>query len=164
MINQREFAKFVLLSIVTCGIYAIIFYYKMVKDINKLCEGDGESTKDFIITILLTIVTCGIYYLIWVYKLGNRLQKNGPRYNLTFTKNGTLFLLITVVGMLLSGSSAFSIQTGFNIFVNGISLLGAAAAFVVAYFVIEEVNAMANAYNSFISNNDNPENNGQMNQ
>lgn len=46
MIQQRKFLTYILLSIITCGIYSIIFWYSLTEDINRACQGDGENTPN----------------------------------------------------------------------------------------------------------------------
>jgi len=97
----------ILLTIVTCGIYAIIFWYNYAEDMNRLCAGDGENTTNYIVAILLSIVTCGIYMWVWYYKIGNRLQKNAPRYGMQFQENGTSVLMWMILGSMLCGIGQF---------------------------------------------------------
>ena len=52
---------YILLSIVTCGIYGLYFTYKMAQDTNQICAGDGDKTAGLGAYILLSLVTCGIY-------------------------------------------------------------------------------------------------------
>jgi len=101
--TDRTLLLFILLSCITCGIYSYYFIYKMAKDVNIACEGDGEKTSGLVEFILLSLVTCGIYSWIWHYKLGNRLEANAPRYGLRFQENGTTVLLWMLFGMLLCG-------------------------------------------------------------
>ncbi len=105
--NNRSLLTYILLTLVTCGIYAYIFLYELIKDVNVICEGDGEETPGLLMFILLTIVTCGIYSWIWYYKLGNRLAKNAPRYGLAFSENGTTILMWQLFGALLCGIGPF---------------------------------------------------------
>ena len=55
-IQRRDFVTYILLSIITCGIYPIFFWYRFAQDINRVCEGDGDTTTDYIIAWLLSIV------------------------------------------------------------------------------------------------------------
>jgi hypothetical protein len=103
MIQRRSLLTLILLSIITCGIYGIIFWYNYSDDMNKVCNGDGKLTQNYIIVILLSIVTCGIYPFIWYYGIGNRLQENAPRYGLNFSENGTTVILWMIFGGLLCG-------------------------------------------------------------
>ena len=101
--TSRSLGKYILLTIVTCGVYGFIFLYQLAQDVNKMCEGDNESTAGLGMFLLLTYVTCGIYAYIWYYKLGNRLANNAPRYGLTFQENGTTILMWYLFGSLLCG-------------------------------------------------------------
>jgi len=103
MIQRRSFLTYILLSIITCGIYSIFFWYSYSDDMNKVCNGDGKETQNYLIVFLLSLVTCGIYYYIWVYGVGNRLQENATRYNLRINENGTTILLWYIIGGFVCG-------------------------------------------------------------
>lgn len=105
--NNRGLGKWILLSIITCGIYNFFFIHSLAKDVNEICEGDGENTAGLLKLILLSFVTCGIYSYIWYYKLGNRLAANAPKYGLNFTENGTTVLLWQLFGSMLCGIGPF---------------------------------------------------------
>lgn len=107
MIQQRSLVTYILLTIVTCGIYGIYFWYKYAEDMNIVCEGDGQNTQNYIIVILLSFVTCGIYSFIWYYGIGNRLAANAHRYGLQFQENGTTILLWELFGAFLCGIGPF---------------------------------------------------------
>ena len=105
--DDRGLVSYILLSIITLGIYSYYFVYKMAHDVNIACEGDGESTSGLVAFILLSFITCGIYSWIWQYKLGNRLCSNAPRYGMTFQENGTSVLMWNLFGSLLCGIGPF---------------------------------------------------------
>ena len=125
MIKQRSLLTMLLLSFITCGIYGIIFWYSYSDDMNKVCNGDGKQTQNYLIVILLSIVTCGIYYWIWMYGVGNRLQENAPRYGMTFSENGSTVLL-------------------WMIFVSFLCFIG---SFYAMYILIKNMNFLADRYN-----------------
>lgn len=101
--DDRGILSYILLNLITCGIYGFYFIHKMAEEINIACDGDGEETPGLLIFILLSIITCGFYAYYWYYKLGNRLASNAPRYGLSFQENGTTVLLWCIVGMVLCG-------------------------------------------------------------
>ena len=105
--DDRGLVSYILLTIVTCGIYSYYFIYKMAHDVNIACEGDGQSTSGLVAFILLSMVTCGIYAWFWYYNLGNRLASNGPRYGLMIQENGTTVLLWLIFGSFLCGIGSF---------------------------------------------------------
>lgn len=101
--DDRGIVSFILLDLITCGIYGLYFVYKMAEELNIACDGDGEQTPGLLPFILLSIVTCGFYAYYWYYKVGNRLSANAARYGLSFQENGTTVLLWCVVGLVLCG-------------------------------------------------------------
>lgn len=123
--DDRGLLSYILLSLITCGIYSYYFIYQLAKDVNTACDGDNNSTQGLVGFILLSIITCGIYSWVWYYKLGNRLAANAPRYNLQFQENGTTVLLWFLFGSLLCGIGAF----------------------VAMNILIKNTNAICNAYN-----------------
>ena len=99
--TDRGLLGYIVLSILTCGIYSYYFIYTVARDVNTACAGDGKSTGGLVQFILLSILTCGIYSWWWQYSLGNRLAANAPRYGLSFTENGTTILLWLFFGSFL---------------------------------------------------------------
>ena len=72
MIQKRNIAMYIILSIVTCGIFGIYWFICLTDD-SKLAANDNESASGPV-AFLLTIVTCGIYSWYWAYKLGDRVD------------------------------------------------------------------------------------------
>lgn len=101
--TDRSLLMYIVLSIITCGIYSWYFIYSLARDVNVMCRDDGQKTGGLLAFILLSIITCGFYALYWEYSLGNRLASNAPRYGLNFQENGTTVLLWYLVGMFLCG-------------------------------------------------------------
>ena len=123
---DRSLPMWIILSIVTCGIYSWFFLYELARDMNVMCQNDGETTPGLAQFILLSIVTCGFYAYWWYYKIGNRMQTNAPRYGLQFQENSTTILMWQIVSVLLCG-------------------LGPIFAMNI---IIKNTNAMAAAYNA----------------
>ena len=105
--DDRGLASYIILSIITCGIYGYYFIYKMAHDVNVACDGDGENTSGLVAFILLSMITCGIYAWYWYYKLGNRLANNAGRYGLCIQENGTTVLMWCIFGTLICGIGPF---------------------------------------------------------
>ena len=101
--DDRSLVSYILLNIITCGIYGFYFVYKIAHDVNIACADDGNETPGLAAYILLSFITCGFYNLYWYYKIANRLAANAPQYGLNFTENGTTVLVWYLVGMLICG-------------------------------------------------------------
>ena len=65
MIQKRDIAIAIILSIVTCGIYGIIWFVQLTDEV-KIAAEDNEFQSGGI-AFLLTLVTCGIYGIYWAY-------------------------------------------------------------------------------------------------
>ena len=97
--DNRSFWVYLLLSIVTCGLYSIYFWYVYVEDLNTIFYGDGEDSPNYIIVLLLSWVTCGIYGVYWRYKQANRMYRESyDRYGVMIEENGSAILLWTLLG------------------------------------------------------------------
>lgn len=120
MIKKRSFAAYLILTIITCGIYGIVFWYSYTEDINRVCAGDGEESPNYIIVMLLSFITCGIYGIYWCYKQANRLKNAGPRYGVTVSEGGSEFLVWYLVGMLLCFVGSL---ISYNILIKNMNLL-----------------------------------------
>ena len=105
--DDRGLASYIILSIITCGIYSYYFLYKLAHDVNIACENDKQTTPGLAAFIILSFVTCGIYACYWYYKLGNRLAANASYYGMNFQENGTTVLMWFIFGMLLCGIGPF---------------------------------------------------------
>ena len=98
MIKKRGLASFVLLSAITGGIYGFWRISVLARDLNIMCEGDGKKTRGFLAYFFFGLLTLGIYPLIWLYMVGDRLQDNAKRYNLSFKESGGIVLLWFLLG------------------------------------------------------------------
>lgn len=105
--SDRNILVYVILSMITCGIYGYFYIYRMAQDVNIACAGDGDETPGLVAFILLSIITCGFYSWYWYYRLGNRLAMNAPRYGMSFMENGTSVLLWCIFGILICGIGPF---------------------------------------------------------
>ena len=43
--DDRGIVSYILLNLITCGIYGYYFIYQMAHDVNIACDGDGEQTS-----------------------------------------------------------------------------------------------------------------------
>jgi hypothetical protein len=124
MIKKRSLVGLVVLSIITFGIYGLYWIYKLARDVNVICEEDGKKTGGLLKFLLLGLITLGIYDMVWLYMLGDRLQDNASRYNLTLKESGSTVLLWYILG-------AFIIV----------------GPFIAMHIIIKNTNALADEYN-----------------
>ena len=128
MIKKRGLAGLIIFSIITFGIYGYYWIYKLAYDVNAICEGDGKKTSGLLKYILFGIITFGIYNLVWLYMLGDRLQDNAQKYNLSFKESGGTILLWYLLGSFI--------------------IVG---PFIALHIIIKNTNALAFEYNKKIT-------------
>lgn len=105
--ENRSLLLFILLNIITCGIYSFYFIHTAARDANIACSGDGDHTSGLLKYIILSFITCGIYSIYWDYALANRLAANGSRYGYTIQENGSTYLLWLLLGWWICGLGIF---------------------------------------------------------
>lgn len=87
--KQRSIILGVILSILTCGIYGIVWLWLLNNEIRVTNGRNPNSAVNF----LLSIVTCGIFYLIWNYKLGQEIEEAGGK------DEGVIYLVLCFFGL-----------------------------------------------------------------
>lgn len=127
--TDRSIVAYILLGIITCGIYDLYMLHLIIQDVNVTCAGDGKVTKGIVEYILFGILTCGIYDYVWLYNFANRIQSNAPRYGMRFEEGGTTILLWWILGAWLCGVGPFYAM----------------------HLIIKNTNALNAAYNNMIA-------------
>lgn len=81
--TNRGLLKFILLSVITLGIYAIVYMSSISTDVNVICSRyDGKKTMHYcLLFFLVGPITAGIADLVWYHRISNRiggeLQRRG---------------------------------------------------------------------------------------
>ncbi len=105
-IKERSLLSLLILSVITFGIYPIVFWHKISKEVALLCEDDGKKTMKYVFVWLLNFITFGIAGIVWRAKLAQRLKDNAARYDLRFSESGALAafynILVPFVGPLIN--------------------------------------------------------------
>ena len=97
MVQRKNIAVAIILSIVTCGIYGIIWFININDDVNRVSGNTGATSGG--VAFLLPIVTCNIYGLYWMYKMGERLDTAAAQHNQAPQSRGMLYLLLSFFGL-----------------------------------------------------------------
>ena len=96
-VEKRNIGVCILLSIVTCGIYGIYWFYCLANDIYRAAGEPSNATMD----LLLGIVTCGIYYIYIYYVYAKKLDTVRAAHGAAIKDDSILFILLAVFGMSL---------------------------------------------------------------
>ena len=95
-ISKRDLVLNIILTIVTCGIWGIIWEVQIADDI-KLLTGE-EGLVSGIVLVLLSLVTCGIYFIFWIYNAGNKLELVKAGYGLPTESKGLVYVVLSIFG------------------------------------------------------------------
>lgn len=96
MIERRNIAVCIVLTLVTCGIYGIYWIVCLTNDVNTV-SGDVNGTSGGMV-VVLTIVTCGIYGIYWAYKQGEKLDFTKNNRGIPSSNSGVLYLILQIFG------------------------------------------------------------------
>ena len=97
-IKNRSIALCIILSIVTCGIYGIVWLISMADDLNTASGATGDTSGAMV--FVLTLVTCGIYGLYWMYKAGEKVSTIRQMQGMADSgNNGILYLVLSIFGL-----------------------------------------------------------------
>lgn len=101
--SNRRWLKTVLLSVITLGVYAIVFYTRLVQDVNTIAGGyDGKKTMHFCkMLFLLAIPTVLIFPIIWTHRLSARIGRELRRRELPYHFSAKTFWGWNVLGILI---------------------------------------------------------------
>ncbi len=101
--TNRGLLKFLLLSLITCGIYGLVVYAHVSEDTNVVCSRyDGKKTMNFwLLAFIVGPLTCGIGYLVWGHKLSSRIGNELTRRGLGYSFGAGDYWLWGILGSLI---------------------------------------------------------------
>lgn len=85
--TNRGMVKALLLSLITFGIYGIVFYSKLSEDINTVASRyDGKKTMHYcLLFFIIAPITAGIGAIVWSHRIsariGDQLTRRGIAYH-----------------------------------------------------------------------------------
>jgi len=98
--QERSVGIFILLSLITCGIYSIYWLYAMTTEVNDYL-GDNDTSGGMV--LLFTFITCGIYAFYWYYKMGKRLAACQEKAGIKVSDDSVLYLILVICGCFVPG-------------------------------------------------------------
>lgn len=101
--SRYKLAKFLLLSLITCGIYGIYTIARMGQDLNLIASPhDGKRTMSFwLLMFVVGPITLGIGFLVWYHKFSARIGAELARRGQESNFGASTFWLWNVLGTLI---------------------------------------------------------------
>ncbi|MBP3335965.1 MAG: DUF4234 domain-containing protein [Ruminiclostridium sp.] len=101
--THRGLLKFILLGIITFGIYPLVFFSGISEDINLVASRfDGKKTMHFcLLFFLVGPITFGIADIVWFHRISSRLGNELTRRGIPYSFGAVDYWLWNVLGSLI---------------------------------------------------------------
>ena len=101
--TNRGLLKFILLSLITFGIYGIVVMSSISTDINLIASRyDGKKTMHYCLLIFLVApITLGIASIVWCHKISARIGAELSRRGIDYKFGASSYWLWNVLGSMI---------------------------------------------------------------
>lgn len=73
--TNRSMWKLMILNILTCGIYSIVFFIPFSFDLDRVApKSDRSKTINYLFACILSMFTCSVVLIIWHYQIASRVE------------------------------------------------------------------------------------------
>ena len=101
--TNRGLIKYILLSVITFGIYGLVAMSSVSSDINLIAsKHDGKKTMHYcLMTFIFSWLTLGIGPLVWYHNISNRIGNELMRRNIAYSFGAGSFWGWSILGALI---------------------------------------------------------------
>ena len=101
--TNRGLVKYILLSLITFGIYGIVVQTRISEEINQVASArDGKHTMNYcLIFFLFGWLTLGIAALVWRHRICHRIGEELAARNISYSFGATTFWGWCILGSLI---------------------------------------------------------------
>ncbi len=112
-LQTRSVFLYLLLSIITCGIFDLVWIYLLAKDIRSLSLQRGiQDQTDPGMVLVFSLITCGIYFIYYVWKAENQINRmNGEN-------NSSSGIVMVILALILQPAALAILQDQVNNLIN----------------------------------------------
>lgn len=96
MIKKKNVVVCILLSLVTCGIYGIMWFISLTDDVAR---ANNDPSFSGVKAFLFSLLTCGIYTIFWNYKIGKEMFEANQKFGVNANDNSVLYLILSLFGL-----------------------------------------------------------------
>lgn len=101
--TNKGLLKYILLSLITFGIYGLVVMSSVSTDINAVASRyDGKKTMHYcLLFFIVSPITLGIASLVWFHKISDRIGSELKRRNVAYSFSAADFWLWNVIGSII---------------------------------------------------------------
>ncbi len=107
--TQREAVTLLLLTIVTCGIYGLVWKYQTTEELR---QATGDDTINPMLDVILPVLTCGVWTIYTHHRNAKKIFELAQRAGVPRTDQSTTVILCDIFGLALVAS--FILQGEYN--------------------------------------------------
>jgi hypothetical protein len=107
--TQREPLTILLLSVVTCGIYGLIWKYQTTEELR---QASGDNNINPMLDIVLTVLLCGLWGIYSDYRNAKKVHELARAAGLQRSDQSTIVVVLWLFG--LAFASGFILQGEYN--------------------------------------------------
>lgn len=118
--KQREIALYVILTIVTCGIFGFVWLAFMANDLKQLAN--EPEKMDGGLVVFLSIITCGIFMYYWYYQAGKSVEKAKYMRNMpSENASGVVYMILAFFGLSIVSMGLIQNELNNMVYVNPVN-------------------------------------------
>lgn len=95
--QQRSIPMYIILSIVTCGLFGLYWFIVLTDETNEVTGQTLLASGPM--ALILTIITCNIYGWYWTYKMGEKVDMIKAQNGQSSSNSGILFIILQALGL-----------------------------------------------------------------
>ena len=101
--TNKGLVKYILLSIITLGIYGLVCMSSVSNDVNIVASRyDGKKTMHYcLLAFVVGPITLGIAHIVWFHKISNRIGNELKRRNVAYSFSCADYWLWNVIGSII---------------------------------------------------------------
>lgn len=96
MVQNRNIAVCIILSIITCGLYGLYWMACLANEVNTVSGHQNDMSGGLV--VVLSIITCNIFHLYWIYTAGQKIDDARQARGIPSQNNGLIYLLLALFG------------------------------------------------------------------
>ena len=101
--QTRNIGLYLVLSIVTCGIFMIYWLYSIARDVDDICRAHNQPVSQFppMVHVALIYVTCGLYGLYFFYTSSKKLHSISYNNGYRAPDDSIINMILVLFGLMV---------------------------------------------------------------
>ena len=109
-IQKRSVVLSIVLTLITCGLYQLYWYYALSEDVNTICAQNNQKKPfDSFLNVILIVCTCGLYAIYFLWKSSKIVYSLKPDIDDT--------MVVTILAIFIRPISCAILQDEINTYV-----------------------------------------------